>query len=178
MAEPTYPGILVINGQERGKMASASSIMKHGFHGVIEGVNESHGLTGIGGLFLDGAIVGGTSYAIGQVYHRKRKVWWGKHAPTIAAVTGKVVAAIAAFVTGGEPNLVSGAFNAVGNAGIGAIGLEYGLRHARKATGVRAVLKSANGQLGPGEEETALGNLRNGGRGMKWAQIEQMAAAH
>jgi len=103
-------------------MASASHLMKR--------MNLSTGKHGVTGVLLDGAVGFAASYGIGQVYHRKNDKWYGKNAARIAAVAGKL-GAVALAAYSGSPGLAVGVANSVGQAGLNAIGLEMGLRHAR-----------------------------------------------
>jgi hypothetical protein len=152
-------------------MASASHLMKR--------MNLSTGKHGITGVLLDGAVGFGASYAIGQVYHRKNDTWYGKNAARIAAVVGKL-GAVALAAHSGSPGLAVGVTNAVGQAGLNAIGLEMGLRHARKATGKKAVLVPADAdvkKISGASDMTSIGALPKApaGRSLSWDQIEELA---
>lgn len=148
-------------------MASAKHLMKR--------MNLGMG-PGVGMVLLDTGVGFGASYAIGQVYHRKGDKWYGKHAARLAAAAGKLGAVVLSMTTG--PGLMAGMANSVGQAGVNAIGLEMGLRHARKATGKKAVLLPAGAALPAGASEmTSIGALGRAqpGRGMSWDQIEELA---
>lgn len=133
---------------------------------------------GVVGVALDAGIGFGASYGLGHIYHRYNDKWAGKQAPRIMAVAGKVGALAVSLMAGGSQTFFGNALNTVGQAGINAMGLELGLRHARKATGKQAVLVPA-GALPSGA--TALGAHQLGaapaGRGLSWAQIEELAAS-
>ncbi len=151
-------------------MASAMHLMKK--------LNFSMGV-GVGAVALDGAVGFGASYAIGQVYHRYNEKWYGKHAPRIAAVAGKLGAVAAQMFLG--PGVTAGVCNAVGQAGLNAIGLEMGLRHARAKTGKKAVLVPRDAdvkKIAGASEMTSMGALGRAapGRGLSWDQIEELAA--
>jgi len=150
-------------------MASAASLMKK--------MNISTGKHGITGVLLDGAVGFGASYALGQVHHRYQDKWAGKHAPRLMAAIGKVGAIALSWRNGGHPSMAVGVVDAVGQAGLNAMGLELGLRHARGATGKKAVLVSTPAAM-PGK--TAVGALGQAapGRGLSWSQIEEMASGH
>ena len=147
-------------------MASALRVMKT--------MDVHHGVGGVAGLALDGAVAFGTGVAIGELYHRKSDKWYGKQSAKLAAAGGKAVAIGLTLL--GHGGLFSGMFNAIGDAGIAISGLDVGLRHARKSSGKRAVLIPEKAALPPGGSETALGG-RPAGKGMSWDQIQEMAAA-
>jgi hypothetical protein len=152
-------------------MASASHLMKK--------MNLSTGKHGVTGVLLDGAVGFGASYALGQIYHRKNDKWYGKNAPRIAAIAGKL-GAIGLAMYSGSPGLAVGVVNSVGQAGINAIGLEMGLRHARKSTGKKAVLVPADAdvkKIAGASEMTSIGALPKApaGRSLSWDQIEELA---
>lgn len=164
-------------------MASALSLMKSG----VKHMDLGHGMVGVGGVLLDTGVGFATSYGIGQIYHRygdKSKV--AKHLPKIVAAVGKGVAIVMQLVTGGGASVVGGVADAFGQAGVNAMGLELGLRHARGSTGKRAVLvpKDAALPAGATEMQSALGSGTGvgalgeapAGRGMSWDQIEELAA--
>ena len=153
-------------------MASAMSLMKH--------ADVGFDMPGVTGVAVGGLAGFGASYAIGQAHHRYSDKWYGKHAARIAAVAGKVGALVSSAMLG--PGVVTGTVDAVGQAGINAIGLEMGLRHARKATGKRAVMVPAGTDLkkiAGASEITAMGALGKAakGRGLSWDQIEELASA-
>jgi hypothetical protein len=133
---------------------------------------------GVGGLVMDSAVGFGASYGIGQVYHRHSDKWYGKNAARIAAAAGKLGAVVVSVLSGGHQTWLGAGLNSVGQSGVNAIGLEMGLRHARKATGKKAVLMPANAQLPAGASDmTSIGALGRAatGRGLSWDQIEELA---
>jgi hypothetical protein len=133
---------------------------------------------GIGSIALDAGIGFGASYGIGQAYHRYNDKWYGKNVARIAGGVGKGLAVVCSALAGGHQTFLGNAFNTVGQSGIDAIGLEMGLRHARKATGKKAVLIPATAQLPAGASEmTSIGALGRAapGRGLTWDQIEEIA---
>lgn len=150
------------------------------YSNAIKKMDLSTGMHGVTGLAVDGAVGFGASYAIGQAYHRYNDKWYGKNAPRVAAVVGKLGAVVASVMSGGRPGLVTGAVNAVGQAGLNAIGLEMGLRHARKSTGKKAVLVPAATDLSKITGATAMGALGRAqpGKGLSWDQIEELARGH
>jgi len=148
-------------------MASAAHLMKK--------MNLSTGKHGITGVLIDGAVGFGASYALGHVHHRYQDKWYGKQAPRLMAAVGKLGAVALSYFNNGHPSLAVGVVDAVGQAGLNAVGLEMGLRHARGATGKTAVLVPA---ALPGSATTKIGALGTAapGRGLSWAQIEEMAS--
>lgn len=153
-------------------MASAMQLMKH--------ANVGFAMPGIKGVVAGGVAGFGASYAIGQAYHRYSDKWYGKHAARLAAVAGKVGALVSSAMIG--PGIVTGTVDAVGQAGINAIGLEMGLRHARAATGKKAVLVPAGTdikKISGASDITSMGALGRAaaGRGLSWDQIEELASA-
>jgi hypothetical protein len=151
-------------------MASAAHLMKR--------MNLSTGKHGIAGVLIDGVAGFGASYALGQVHHRYQDKWAGKHAPRLMAAFGKLGAVALSYFNGGHPSMAVGLVDAVGQAGVNAMGLELGLRHARGATGKKAVMVSTTAL--PGSKTTAVGALGQAaaGRGLSWSQIEEMASGH
>lgn len=151
-------------------MASAMTLFKK--------MNLGTGIHGVTGLVVDGAVGFGASYAIGQAYHRYSDKWYGKNAPRLAAAIGKLGAVAISMVTGGHAGLAVGVVDAVGQAGINAIGLDMGLRHARKATGKRALLVPAGTDINKISGATAIGALGKAqpGRGLSWDAIEELAS--
>lgn len=136
---------------------------------------------GIVGVLGDTGVGFGASYAIGQVYHRYGDKWAGKNVARITAIGGKLGALLCSALAGGHQTFVGNFANSVGQAGVNAIGLDLGLRHARKATGKKAVLVPAGADLKslPGATDiTAIGALGNtpSGRGLSWSQIEELAS--
>lgn len=155
-------------------MASAMSLMKN--------MELSSGHVGLVGVALDTGVGFGASYALGRAYHAYGDKWYGKQAPRLAAIVGKV-GAIAAAMMGHAPGIVAGTLNSVGQAGVNAIGLELGLRHARKSSGKKAVLVPAGTdikKIAGATEVTTMGALGKAapGRGLSWDQIEELAASH
>jgi len=152
-------------------MASAAHLMKR--------MNLSTGKHGVTGVLIDGVVGFGASYGIGQIYHRHNDKWYGKNVARLAAVVGKLGAVGLAWYSG-SPGLAVGVANSVGQAGLNAIGLEMGLRHARKATGKKAVLVPADAdvkQIHGATEMTSIGALPKApaGRSLSWDQIEELA---
>jgi subtilisin family serine protease len=148
-------------------MASAKHLMKR--------MNLSAG-PGVGMAVLDTGVGFGASYAIGRAYHQYGDKWYGKHVARIAAAAGKLGAVALSMTVG--PGLAAGVANSVGQAGVNAIGLEMGLRHARKKTGKKAVLLPAGAALPAGASEmTSIGALGKAaaGRGLSWDQIAELA---
>ncbi|HET6959744.1 MAG TPA: hypothetical protein VFI56_24290 [Vicinamibacterales bacterium] len=152
-------------------MASAAALMKR--------MDLSTGKHGITGVVIDGAVGFGASYALGQVHHRYQDTWAGKNAPRLMAAVGKLGAVALSYFNGGHPSMSVGVVDAIGQAGLNAVGLELGLRHGRGATGKKAVLVPASAAL-PGAKTTAVGALGQAapGRGLSWSQIEEMASGH
>jgi len=134
---------------------------------------------GLVDVTMDAGIGFGASYGIGHVYHRFSDKWYGKKAPVIAAVVGKVGAMAFSAMGGGRQNFVGSAMNSIGQAGVNALGLEMGLRHARKATKKKAVLIADTDALPAGATELGARHhlgAAPAGRGLSWAQIEELAA--
>jgi len=118
----------------------------------------------------------GVGYAVGQAYHRHGDKWIGRNAPRLAAGAGKGGALLALLLTKGKGHFLGSIANGVGSAGLVAMGLDKGLRDARKATGKRAVLIPSNAALpAGGREVTNIGALPARGRGLTDAQIEELA---
>lgn len=152
-------------------MATVMEMMKYGE------INTP--VRGVAGVVLDGGIGFVASYGLGHIYHRYNDNWAGKNAPRIMAIAGKVGALGVSLMAGGTQTFLGNALNTVGQAGINAMGLELGLRHARKATGKKAVLVKEDLKL---EGATELGARHHlgaapAGRGLSWAQIEELASA-
>jgi len=144
-------------------MASAMSVMKK--------MEIDTGVKGILGLALETGVGFGTSFALGQWYHRRSDKWDGKHCKSAAVAL--------ALVHGGHANFLGGIADAAGQAGVNALGLDLGLRMARKATGKKAVLISSTAALPAGATEmTSIGALGKAapGRGLNWDQIEELAS--
>jgi len=153
-------------------MASAMHLMKK--------MEINSPVKGVGGLVLDGAVGFGASYAMGQAYHRYNDKWYGKNAPRLAAVIGKLGAVGLSLLSGGHQTFVGSMANSVGQAGINAIGLEMGLRHARAKTGKKAVLVPSDTNvkaISGASEMSSIGELGKAapGRGLTWDQIEELA---
>lgn len=119
---------------------------------------------------------------IGEIYHRHQDKFVGRHIGPIAGAVGKLGSVLAQIVTGGEPSIVGGIFNSIGCAGVAMAGCELGLRHARSATGKRAVLVDKSAALPAGAREvTTIGELppaQPGGKSLTWDQIEELANMH
>lgn len=144
-------------------------------------MNLSTGLGGVGGLLVDGAVGFGASFAIGQVYHRKGDTWYGRNVARLAAAVGKGGAVLLSMASGGRAGLAVGLANSIGQAGLNAWGLDLGLRHARAASGKKAVLLPASADLSKitgASDVTSMGALGRAapGRGMSWSQIEELAS--
>jgi len=151
-------------------MASAMHLLK-----TMKLSTAPRGAVAIG---LDAGIGFGASYALARAYHQYSDKWAGQHAFRLAAGIGKGAALVLSYMAG-EPTFASTLFNSVGQAGLNGIGLDMGLRHARAKTGKRAVLVSSGGALPAGASEMAsIGALGTApeGRGMSWAQIQEVAA--
>ena len=151
-------------------MASALATLKR--------MNLEHGMRGIGGVALDSAVGFGASYALGQAYHRYQDKWYGKHAPKILAIAGKVGAV--ALHMSGVHQVATGMLDAVGQAGLNAYGLELGLAAARKSTGRKVVMLPKDAALPAGAKEVTIGSLPSAapGRALSFEQIEEMASMH
>jgi hypothetical protein len=157
-------------------MASAFDLMKRG----VTKMDVHHGIPGVLGVALDTGAGLGASYAIGRVYAGYRDKWYGKHAPTIAAVAGKAVAVgLAVFANSDMADMAKGVFDAVGQAGVNAIGLEMGVRHGMKAAD-RHVVVLPKGAAAAADQETLMGVLppARPGRALSFEQIEELAAMH
>ena len=135
---------------------------------------------GVTGLALDAGIGFGTSYGLGRIYHQYGDKWYGKNAPRLAAAVGKAGAVLFSVLNGGRQTFLGAVANSVGQAGVNAMGLDYGLRHGRDATGKTAVLVPKGTALPAGAKPTAIGALGAAapGKGLSWAQIEELAASH
>lgn len=133
---------------------------------------------GVMGLVMDSGIGFGTSYGIGQIYQRHSDKWAGKNVARLTAAVGKLGAATLSVLAGGHATFGSTVLNSVGQAGVNAIGLEMGLRHARNALGKKAVLIPKTAALPAGASEmSSIGALGKAapGRGLSWDQIEELA---
>lgn len=154
-------------------MASAMHLMKK--------MEINSGMKGVVGVLVNTGVGFGASYGLGQLYHRHNDKWYGKQAPRIAGAVGKLGAIALSMASGGNATWPGGMLDAIGQAGVNAMGLEMGLRHARKATGKKAVLIPATAALPAGASEmTSMGALGKAqpGRGLSWDQIEELAAGH
>jgi hypothetical protein len=153
-------------------MASAMTLMKK--------MEINSPVKGVGGLVLDGAVGFGASYGIGRVYHRYSDKWYGKNIARIAAGAGKIGALACSALAGGHQTWLGAGLNSVGQSGINAIGLEMGLRHARKSSGKKAVLVPSDTdvkKLAGASDMTSIGALGRAapGRSLSWDQIEELA---
>ncbi len=153
-------------------MASAAALMKK--------MEVHDGVHGLHGMVLETGVGFAASYGIGQAHARYRDKWYGKNAPKLAAAVGKGLAVAISMMSGGHPSLACGVFDAVGQAGVDALGLELGLKHGRKATGKKAVLVPEATDLKKIAGATEMGALGRAapGRGLSWDQIEELAAGH
>jgi hypothetical protein len=152
-------------------MASALHLMRH-----MDLGHESGPL----GVLVEGGLGFGVSYGIGRVYHQYGHKWAGRNVARLTAIAGKVGALVSSVALG--PGWVTGCINTAGQAGLNAIGLDLGLRHARKKTGMKGVLVHEGTdvkKLG-GHEMSAIGALGKAqpGRGLSWDAIEELASAH
>lgn len=135
----------------------------------------------VGELLGAGAEVGvgaGASYAFGHMYHRYGNRWYGRGAPKIIGPVCKIAAVVGKVFLGDHAGF--NVLDAVGQAGLNAMALEYGLRHARKATGRRPVMLAAGAPLPPGAEEvTSVGALPPAapGVGLDWNELSELAKA-
>jgi hypothetical protein len=135
---------------------------------------------GVTGIALDGAVGFGASYGIGQAYHRYGDKWAGKNVARISAIAGKLGAVALSAFGGGHQTFLGNISNSIGQAGINAIGLEMGLRHARAKTGKKAVLVPSDTdvkRIAGASDMTSIGALGRAqpGRGLSWDQIEELA---
>jgi hypothetical protein len=135
---------------------------------------------GVAGLVLDSAVGFGASYGMGQVYHRYQDKWAGKNVARLSAAVGKLGAVACSVLAGGHQTWLGNVANSVGQAGVNAIGLEMGLRHARAKTGKKAVLVPSDTdvkRIAGASDMTSIGELGRAatGRGLSWDQIEELA---
>lgn len=138
---------------------------------------------GLSGIVLDTAVGMGTSYAIGRLYVQHNDKFYGKQSARIAAAGGKLGAIVLSMVSGGHPTILGGVLNSVGQAGLNAIAVERGLTDARKKIGKKAVMIPAGTDTKsiPGASDlTAIGALGRvqGGKGLSWDAIQELAAGH
>lgn len=159
-------------------MASAFDLMSRG----VTDMDLNHGVPGAAGVVLDTAVGAGASYGLGQVYARYRDKWYGKHAPTMLAVGGKLGAiALNMFAHGSAAHWSSGMLDAIGQAGVNAKFLEMGIKHGMKAADRHVVVlpKGTASSSVPGAEEL-VGALppAAAGRSLSFAQIEELASMH
>ena len=155
-------------------MASAAKLMKS--------MNVSSGMHGVMGLALDTGIGAGASYAIGRAHVRYKDKAYGKHAAKIAAAVGKGGAVLASILTGGKAGLLVGGLNSVGQSGVNAMALTYGLKHEREAQGIKAITVPAGfnvKSLPSASDVTAVGALgrASSGRGLSWDAVQELASA-
>jgi hypothetical protein len=153
-------------------MASAMQLMKR--------MEINTPAKGVGGVALDAAVGFGASYGIGQAYHRYGDKWYGKQSARLAAAGGKLGAVVLSMMSGGHQTFLGNVANSVGQAGLNAIGLEMGLRHARAHTGKKAVLMPSDTdvkKIAGASEMSSIGALGRAapGRGLSWDQIEELA---
>jgi len=153
-------------------MASALRLMKS--------MELDSPVKGVGALVLDTGVGFGASVGIGEVYHRYGDKWAGKNVARLTAGVGKGLSVLLSVLSGGHPTFASHLANSVGQAGVNAIGLELGLRHARKATGKKAVLVPSDTdvkKLAGASDVSLMGALGRAaaGRAMSWDQVEELA---
>jgi hypothetical protein len=160
-------------------MASALTLMSRG----VTDMDLHHGVPGVAGVVLDTAVGAGASYGLGQVYARYRDQWYGKHAPTLAAVAGKVGAvALNMFAHGSAAHWTSGVLDSIGQAGVNAKFLEMGIGHGMKAVNRHVVVLpqgTDTKKLADGTD-VLVGALppAAAGRALSFEQIEELAAMH
>lgn len=98
-------------------------------------VGHRPGLLGFG----LGTVAGfGTSVGLGNVYARYRDKWYGKYLPYIVAFVGKATAVGIAIGTGN--GTAAAVANDVGQAGVNALGLNWGVKMALKSKKLKAVV--------------------------------------
>jgi hypothetical protein len=144
---------------------------------MLKKASVNTGTKGVVGVASEAAVGFAASYGIARVYHQYGDKWYGKHAARLAAGVGLGGAVAMSMYTGG-PTFVSGVLHSVGQAGVNALGLDMGLRHARAKTGKRAVLVPTGSALPPGASEmSAIGALgrAGAGTGLSWEQISELA---
>lgn len=160
-------------------MASALALFDSGnITEIAIGGDVSMPLKGFGGVLLESAVGFGTGVAMAEIAHRHRNNWWGQNISKITAVGGKLLGLIALAAMGGEANYLTGALNTIGQAGVTAWGLNVGLAHARKKTGVTAVLVKSDA-IPAGAQPVAIGALGSTppGIGFSYDEIAQYTAA-
>lgn len=148
-------------------MASLAT-MKHGARALVLG-------SGIGGSLGRGALALGAGYGMGQLYGRYRDKWYGEHMPKALAGVGKLGGALLAK----SHPLVGGAMEILGQSGLTVLGLEYGVKHGRKAANLQAVLIPASDKAPAGALPiTRLGALpaAPGGETISLAELEELRA--
>ena len=159
-------------------MASALTLMSRG----VTDMDLHHGVPGVAGVVLDTAVGAGASYGLGQIYARYRDNQFGKNAPVIAAVAGKVGAmALNMFAHGSYAHWSSGVLDAIGQAGVNAKFLEMGIGHGMKAAKRHVVVLPENASVDAYKKEDVLvGALppASPGRALSFEQIEELAAMH
>jgi len=151
--------------------------MKSAMH-LMKKMELNTPVKGVAGLLVDGGVTFGAAYGIGQVYHRYSDKFVGKQAARMAAAGGKLAAVAFSAMSGGHQTWMGSVANSIGNAGIAAMGVEMGLRHARAKSGKKAVLISSSAALPPGATEmSSIGALgrAGAGTGLSWDQIEELA---
>lgn len=136
---------------------------------------------GLMGFAVDTAVGAGASFGIGEIHARYEDNWYGKHIAKIAAIVGKLGAVVASVAMGGGASWLTGTADAVGQAGVNAMALEWGITHGLKAKGKRAVVIGEKDALpAGGSERTAMGALppADPGRAASFEQIAEMARMH
>ena len=132
---------------------------------------------GLVGVVVDTGVGFGASYGIGRTYQKWGKTnWAARNVAELSGAIGKGLAVICAVF--GAPQLLTAVFNATGQAGVNAKGLEMGLRHERDAQGKRAVLIDKAAALPAGASEAAIGALGRARSGAtpSWDAIAEMAS--
>jgi len=145
---------------------------------AMEKLSYNTPLKGIAGLAVETGVGAAASYGIGRAYSQHGDKWYGKKAAHIAAIAGKLGAAVTSGLAGGHATYVGGVLNAVGQSGVDAYFLEKGLRHGREKVGKKAALLPAGMTLPKGAEDmTSIGALGAAprGRGLSWDQIQEIA---
>jgi hypothetical protein len=151
---------------------------------VMQRMSYNTPVKGIAGLVLETGVGGLASYGIGRVYGQyggKDGKWYARKAAHLAGGIGKIGAAVVAGMSGGHSTYLGGVLNAVGQSGVDAIFLEKGLRHGRDKAGKKSALLPKGMALPSGAEDmTSIGALgaAPAGRGMSWAQVQEIAEGH
>lgn len=159
-------------------MSSAMKVMQS----LDTGRGQSKGVRA-GAVLASGVLGYGASMGIGYVYHKHGDKWWGRNIAKITAAGGKIAAVGLSFFGGAAPSVLRGAVDVIGQSGVNALGLDHGLRLARKKTGKKAILVDAGADIAklPGASEmTAMGALgeAQAGRGMSWDAVQELASGH